>query len=77
MANSTQFGTLYFKTIQLYLHHLLNYVVIFFTIINNGNTLADGRDPRRYAKKKYNELWFFNKIIYLILNDYYLQCFLL
>ena len=56
MANSTQFGTLYFKTIQLYLHHLLNYVVIFFTIINNGNTLADGRDPRRYAKKKYNEL---------------------
>ena len=50
MANGARFGTSYFKRIRLYLRYLVNYLIIFLTILNNGDILSDGRD------KKYNEM---------------------
>ena len=40
---------------QLILTILLMFLFVFF-IVNNGNILIDGRNERKYLKRKYNEL---------------------
>ena len=39
------------------------FLFVFF-IVNNGNILIDGRNERKYLKRKYNELSFYSDKIY-------------
>ena len=56
MGDSILFRGLRFETIRSIFPHLVHVAVVIFTIVNNGNILADGTDERKYLQRKYNEL---------------------